>query len=120
MSVPAAGYSWSSIPRSAKCCAARDYVPILMTARGKWVTTGEASGWPRCPRCRKPVDESPKDGLCSTCYYYKVLPREEFWAHEKDFLFPYNIGGQRHRESLRNFPKSLAELRTERRKTKRG
>jgi hypothetical protein len=30
--------------------------------------------------------------LCTTCYYYKFIPRETFWKRDKDYLFPYNIG----------------------------
>jgi len=71
-------------------------IPLLATVDGDWITTGEAVGWTRCARCRKP-EEKPRrapDGrlLCLICYYYKALPHTEFWQHKDEYLFPYNIG----------------------------
>lgn len=35
-------------------------------------------------------------GLCVHCYYYKSPGRDAnwFWKHDKDYLFPYNIGNR--------------------------
>ncbi len=82
------GYSWSRRGERS--------IPIIGTADGGWITTGEAQGWTRCQRCRKP-EQSPQTALdgrtvCVTCYYYECLPKGEFWTRERDYLFPYNIG----------------------------
>lgn len=67
----------------------------MQKADGRWTTTGEACNWPRCLRCRRPVEESPfGSGLCDICYFYKTISVEEFWRlHNEDYpLAPYNIG----------------------------
>jgi hypothetical protein len=68
---------------------------LIQRVDGVWITTGEARGWPRCRRCRRPHQQSPFDSeLCSTCYFYKALPVDEFWRlHNAGYyLAPYNIG----------------------------
>lgn len=75
-------------------------IPIIQRSNGKWITTGEAVGWTRCSRCRRPDQDYHKldDGrvVCNMCYWYKLLPggATEFWRRSKEYLFPYNIGSR--------------------------
>lgn len=79
------GWSWRRIGQR--------NIHLIANDAGEWVPSGVASNWQRCARCRRPHEVSPfRSGVCSTCYYYKILPNEEFWMHEGDYLFPYNIG----------------------------
>lgn len=61
------------------------------------MTSGEAVGWRRCDRCRRPEQfpHRAPDGriVCNICYYYKCLGSADvFWSRDKDYLFPYSIG----------------------------
>ena len=81
-----AGHAWTFIVNKGK------YIPLIQNDEGRWITTGEAKDWRRCPRCRVPFENSPFEcGLCSDCYFYKVIPVSEFWRlhDEKYFLAPY-------------------------------
>lgn len=93
---PKAGHGWTAFHRGEK------KIWLLFNCHGQMVTTGEATKWPRCARCRRPDDSLPDGRLCSTCYYYKSLPPGEFWNREKAYLFPYNIG-KRITENINHF-----------------
>jgi hypothetical protein len=70
---------------------------------GRWLTTGEAAKWPRCPRCRRPTNDEPFGSpLCAICYFYRNgLPVDEFWRiHNSGYpRAPYNIGKASHKLS---------------------
>ncbi len=59
MSRPPAGYGWK--------CSEHGQGLDLMLNRGEWVHTGVARGWPRCARCRKPLDTG--ETYCDLCAY---------------------------------------------------
>ena len=89
MSRPRVGHGWSMTRRGSR------RIGIFQRDSGEWVTTGEATGWPRCRRCRRPIEASPfESGLCPICYFYKTIPVDEFWRlhNEGYYLAPYNIG----------------------------
>lgn len=89
MGRPKAGHGWSIAGPPGK------HIHVMQLWDGKWVTTGVATGWPRCWRCRVPVDRSPFDtGLCSICYFYHAISVKAFWLlHNAGYeLAPYNIG----------------------------
>jgi hypothetical protein len=91
---PRAGNAWTAVFRNGRL------IPLIFSDSGKWITTGEAKGWRRCSRCRKPYELDPfESGVCSTCYFHKMIPAGTFWSYDKHPLFPYNIG-DRFRESL--------------------
>ncbi|HTG95738.1 MAG TPA: hypothetical protein VL866_24265 [Pyrinomonadaceae bacterium] len=91
MSRPRAGHAWTAFKDSSG-----RFIHLIAKSDGRWITTGEAQGWHRCPRCRKPFDVDPFDsGLCVHCYFYgNDLPSDEFWRiHKSGYPFaPYNIG----------------------------
>jgi hypothetical protein len=87
MARPRAGHGRTAFFRNGKM------VWLIGDCHGRWVTTYEAKKWPRCERCRRPEHIMPEGSkLCTTCYYYKSLPKGEFWNRKEDYLFPYNIG----------------------------
>lgn len=90
MSRPRAGHGWTSFFRNGRL------IKLIADDDGRLITTGEAKGWPRCKRCRRPTRESPfNSNLCPTCYFYKTgLSHSDFWRlHEEGYyLAPYNIG----------------------------
>lgn len=103
---PRAGHAWSAMRIGPK----QRTVWIMTNDDGKWITTGHARGWPRCTRCRKPIEASPfNSGLCPICYFYKRISVDEFWRLHKTgyYLAPYNIGKRCQREH----PKTLHEAR---------
>jgi hypothetical protein len=75
------------------------FVHLILNDAGRWIPTGAACGWRRCPRCRVPFENDPFDsGLCVTCYFYHSgLDRKEFWRLHKEgyWLAPYNISLRR-------------------------
>jgi hypothetical protein len=89
MSRPRAGYA-----RTYTLLANGTKVEFLHDAMGVVISTGEACGWPRCCRCRKP--ERKQDlirGLCWSCYFYKTGHGANwFWEQKEHRLFPYTIG----------------------------
>jgi hypothetical protein len=91
MSRPRAGHCWTGIRRKNGA-----FLALIQDWSGRWLTTGEAAAWPRCPRCRRPTNDRPFDSpLCSICYFYKSgLPVDEFWRiHDTGYpKAPYNIG----------------------------
>ena len=108
MGRPRAGHSWSWMLVGP---TKRD-VPIMTNDAGKWITTGHAQGWPRCNRCRKPMEAAPFDsGMCPICYFYKSgrITVDGFWRlHNAGYwLAPYNIGARTSREH----PQTLKEAR---------
>lgn len=92
MGRPRAGHAWSSKK------VGNRWVAILFGEVSGWITTGEAQGWRRCPRCRQPIEASPFDSdLCVSCYFYRTgLPVKDFWRiHSEGYpLAPYNIGNR--------------------------
>jgi hypothetical protein len=89
VSRPRAGHGWVPKQRGVR-------VSLLFGEVSGLIPTGKAAGWPRCSRCRKPIEASPfESGLCSTCYFHRAeLSAEEFWRlHDEGHpLAPYNIG----------------------------
>ena len=85
---PRAGHGWTSRKLRGR------WVPVTWSpVRESYITTGEAKGWPRCTRCRKPEEpELVRNGLCNLCYYFHSLPKGTFWDHREEWYFPYNIG----------------------------
>jgi hypothetical protein len=74
----------------------RPHWSVFGTKSG-WVPSGEAKGWPRCARCRRPAEElvpESDDLLCPICYFYHALPKGDFWPlYEAGHrLHPYRIG----------------------------
>lgn len=53
-------------------------VPVIHDSIGRWFTTGEARGWPRCERCRWPSNEI-LDRFCWLCRARLGLP----WERER-------------------------------------
>lgn len=90
MARPRAGHSWTWIDVGEK------NIHLIQDEAGRWLTTGQARGWPRCARCRRPERCMPFGGdVCPTCYFYKTgMPVDEFWRlHKSGYqLAPYNIG----------------------------
>lgn len=90
MGRPRAGHAWSRMFRGNRS------IHILFGEVSGWITSGQAQGWRRCSRCRKPIEASPFESeLCVHCYFYRSgLPVDEFWRiHETGYpLAPYNIG----------------------------
>lgn len=88
-----AGHAWTGF-----CSKNNKTVHLLLNDAGIWITTGEAQGWRRCPRCRVPFENDPFDsGLCSMCYFYKSgLSIDDFWRLNKEgyYLAPYVIGSK--------------------------
>jgi hypothetical protein len=88
---PRVGHGWTSLLKKNGRT-----VHLILNYAGRWITTGEAKGWPRCKRCRRPFEASPfNSGLCTTCYFYKTgLSVKDFWRlHKEGYpLAPYNIG----------------------------
>src|SRR5579863_4253057 len=83
-----AGNAWTAILRKGRLTW------VMMDSAGNWISTGRAAGWPRCQRCRKPIEHaefSALHGKCHHCHYY-TMAGDEFWSHEADYFFPYNIG----------------------------
>ena len=107
MSRRRAGHAWTFMKYRGR------YIGFIWSpVKHAFMTSGEAMGWPRCKRCRKPEEpELVHDGYCNTCRYYKVIPRGTFSSHEKDEYFPYNIG--------KEFMKSLRSSIVERPRRKR-
>lgn len=67
MSRPRAGSGWTRVRVGMKRVD-------LIWARQGWITSGEAKDWPRCGRCRAPVEELYTDtNLCFWCAR-KVAP----------------------------------------------
>src|SRR6185369_1030546 len=91
MTRPKAGHGWTIRYRKGK-----QPIHFIFSPVSGWITSGEAQGWRRCPRCRKPFEVDPfESGLCIHCYFYKSsLPVSEFWRiHESGYPYaPYNIG----------------------------
>ena len=86
-----AGHGWTWFTRNGKS------VHLIANDAGHWITTGEAQGWARCPRCRRPFEACSigSKGLCYICYFYKSgMPIDEFWRLHNDghYLAPYNMG----------------------------
>lgn len=91
MSRKRAGHGWTVMQVGKK------RIDIFQTVDGHWITTGEAQGWRRCTRCRRPYEVTLQgETVCSTCYYYHSPNAEAFWDRKADYLFPYNIGHRGH------------------------
>lgn len=106
MGRPRAGHGWTAMTIGSRT------VDLISNDAGKWITTGHAQGWPRCKRCRRPIEASPfNSGLCPICYFYKFLSVGEFWRlhNEGYYLAPYNIGRRCMANNFR--PTQLAEAR---------
>ncbi len=85
-----------SRPRAGHARTYAGNVAYMMDAMGEWITCGEACGWPRCARCRKPERaEHLIEGLCSDCWFHGInRPADWFWKQKDHPLFPYNIGAR--------------------------
>lgn len=69
MGRPRAGYGWTCFRRGKRTIA-------LIWSEGRWVTTGEAARWPRCIRCRRPVENLVPGEHCGGCWYRLATPEQ--------------------------------------------
>ena len=89
MSRNSAGNGWTGIQ------AGKKHISVMLNDAGDWITTGEARGWARCSRCRKPYESrihAERPDVCRSCWWFHLMPREQFWPRHKagDPEAPYN------------------------------